>query len=334
MHCSFGKNKEGKEVTLYTLENAHIIMKVMDYGATLVSFIQKDTGLDVVEGFDSVEDYMNQDTYIGASIGRTANRIEKGIFTLNGKTYHLPINNNGNCNHGGIDGFDKKMWDGEEKEDSVIFHYLSKDGEEGYPGNLDVTVTYKLLENGISITSDGVSDADTLFAYTNHSYFNLDESDNAMHHKVRIPSDTYGLSDANGLTLDQFVPVDHTPFDFRKFTEPEARIHEDNEQLKFGNGYDHHYPVSGTGMRTMAECKGSKLQLTMQSDFPGFHFYTANWLNGKKGKKGHAYGARSAVCFEAEYCPNAINYSDVKDKPIVKAGTHLKHEIRYLLEVL
>ena len=94
MHCSFGKNKEGKEVTLYTLENDHIIMKVMDYGATLVSFIQKDTGLDVVEGFDSVEDYMNQDTYIGASIGRTANRIEKGIFTLNGKTYHLPINNN------------------------------------------------------------------------------------------------------------------------------------------------------------------------------------------------------------------------------------------------
>ena len=327
----FGKDRKGNDVTLYTVENDHLIMKVMDYGATLVSFISKDTGIDVVEGFDNMEGYLGQTTYMGASIGRTANRIEKGIFTLDGREYHIPVNNNGNANHGGLEGFDKKMYETEEKAHSIIFRRVSPDGEEGYPGNLDVTITYTLLEDGISIVSEGKSDADTLFAYTNHSYFNLDGSEDAMHHEVRIPADTYGLSDENGLTLDQFVPVENTPFDFREFKEPEQDIHEENEQLKFGNGYDHHYPISGTGLRTMAECRGKKLELTMRSDFPGFHFYTANWLEGKTGKYGHVYSPRSAVCFEAEYCPNAINYPD-REQPVVHAGKILRHEIRYLLK--
>lgn len=136
MQENFGKLKDGREVTLYTIENEHIIMKVMNYGATLVSLIQKDTGIDVVEGFDSVEGYLDQTSYIGASIGRTANRIEKGKFHLNGKEYTIPINNNGNCNHGGIKGFDKKVWHAVEENDQITFRYTSVDGEEGYPGNL------------------------------------------------------------------------------------------------------------------------------------------------------------------------------------------------------
>lgn len=332
MKTDFGKLNDGRRVTLYTKENAKILMKVMDYGAALVSFVYKPTGTDIVEGFEDVQGYVDQTSYIGASIGRTANRIEKGKFTLNGKEYTVPINNNGNCNHGGIEGFDKKIWEAEEKEDAVTFSYTSADGEEGYPGTLHVKVTYQLLEDGIAIISEGKADDDTLFAYTNHSYFNLDESEDAMDHEVKVYAEKYGLSDANGLTLDQLVPVEGTPFDFREFKALSRDINEDNEQLRFGKGYDHHYAILGTGMRRMAECRGKKLTLTASSDFPGMHLYSANWLENKTGKKGHKYPERSAVCFEAEYMPNAINYDDIKEKPAVKRGETLRHEIRYTVK--
>lgn len=333
MKTQFGRLQDGKEVSLYTIENAHIKMSVTDYGATLVSLIQKDTNIDVVEGFEDVQGYVNQTSYIGASIGRTANRIEKGIFTLEGKTYHLPINNNGNCNHGGIEGFDKKVWAAIEEDDRITFRYTCKDQEEGYPGNLFVKVTYVLLEDGISIQTEARSDATTLFAYTNHSYFNLEESENALNHEVKIESDSYGLSDANGLTLNKIVSVKDTPFDFTSFKQVSKDINEDNEQLTFGAGYDHHYPIAGTGLRLMATCRTNTLQLQMLSDYPGMHFYSANWLENKTGKKGHQYPRRSALCFEAEYMPNAINYENVHPKPIVKVGDIQKHEIQYRLKV-
>lgn len=329
MKRTFGKYK-GKEVFLYTLENQNIRFSVTDYGATLVSLVYKPLSRDVCEGYDDVYGYVNHDTYLGASIGRTANRIEKGIFTLNGKTYHVPVNNNGNCNHGGMEGFDKKVFDTEEKEDAVIFRYTSFDGEEGYPGTLHVTVEYRLLENGISIISKGKAEEDTLFAYTNHSYFNLDESKNAMDHALMIPSDYYRPVDKTSLTLDELVPVENTPFDFRTMHKVGERIEDDDIQLKYGAGYDHHYPIDGAGLRKMAVLKGNDLEMTMISDFPGFHLYTANWLNGAKGKRGHVYPRRSAVCLEAEYCPNAVNYADMKDKPVVRAGDTLVHEIQYV----
>ena len=328
MKRSFGKCKN-REVFLYTLENGNIRFSVTDYGASLVSLKVLSLERDVVEGYDCVEDYMHHDTYLGASIGRTANRIEKGRFTLNGKEYHIPINNNGNANHGGIHGFDQKIFETEVQKDRIIFSYVSEDGEEGYPGTLHVTVTYRLLDHGISIISSGTAEADTLFAYTNHSYFNLDESEDAMDHELKIFTDRYALLDETCLTLDQMVPVNGTPFDFT-VSKPLGRdIDQDDIQLKYGAGYDHHYPVDGEGMRTMAVLKGKDLIMTFSSDFPGFHLYTANWLNGAAGKKGHVYPRRSAVCLEAEYLPNAINYPDVTPKPIVKANETLTHEIRY-----
>ena len=327
----FGKCRD-KEVFLYTLENQNIRFSVTDYGATLVSLVYKPLNRDVVEGYDDVNGYMSHDTYIGASIGRTANRIEKGIFTLNGKTYHVPVNNNGNCNHGGIEGFDKKVFETEEKEDAIIFHYTSLDGEEGYPGTLHVTIEYRLIDNGISIISKGAAEDDTLFAYTNHSYFNLDESENAMNHILMIPSDYYRPVDETSLTLNKLVPVENTPFDFRKAHAISERIEEDDIQLRYGAGYDHHYPITGAGLRKMAVLHGKGIEMTMLSDFPGFHLYTANWLNGAKGKKGHVYPRRSAVCLEAEYCPNAVNYKGMKDKPVVRAGDTLVHEIQYLFK--
>ena len=333
MKTNFGQLKDGRNVYVYTLENENMILKVMDYGATLVSLINKETGIDVVEGFDSVEGYLDQTSYIGASIGRTANRIAEGKFTLNGKTYTLPINNNGNCNHGGIEGFEKKVWAAIEEEDRIIFRYTSRDGEECYPGNLYVKVTYVLLEDGVSIQTEARSDADTLFAYTNHSYFNLEESEDAMNHEVLIHADQYGLSDANGLTLNVLENVEGTPFDFRTFKKLCKDIDADNEQLRYGKGYDHHYAILGEGMREMAVCRSGKLELHVCSDYPGMHLYSANWLENKTGKKGHKYPERSAVCFEAEYMPNAINYENVEPKPILRACEIQKHEIQYRLKV-
>lgn len=320
-----------KEVFLYTIENENIRMAVTDYGATLVSFVHKHSDTDVVLGFDNLDGYLDQTSYIGASIGRTANRIEKGTFTLNGKTYHLPINNNGNCNHGGITGFDKVIWKAEEGNDFVSFTYTSKDGEEGYPGNLLVKVTYQLLDNGIEIKAEGTPDADTLFAYTNHSYFNLDGSGSALDHEVKIFSDHYALSDQNGLAVNEIVPVEGTPFDFVEFHTPRERIGKADLQLKYGNGYDHYYPMNGEGMRQFAVCKGKSLEMDVYSDQPGMHFYSANYLEGKTGKYNKIYDPRTALCFECAYMPNAINYDGVK-QPLVKAGETSVQTICYMIK--
>lgn len=326
----FGK-KDGKDVWLYTLENDAVIMKVMNYGAALVSFIDKNTGIDVVQGYDTLREYEEQNFYTGASVGRTANRIAKGFFMLNGREYHLPVNNNGNCNHGGIDGFNHKVFDAEEKEQAVVFSYLSPDGEEGYPGNLQVTITYTLEEDGIEIEAKGTADQDTLFAYTNHSYFNLDCSEDALDHEVKINASEYALSDPDGLAMNVLVNVEGTPFDFREFKKAGQDIGCDNEQLAFARGYDHFYRISGEGMREMAVCRGKKLELTVSSDLPGMHFYSSNWLEGIAGKYGMHYPVRSALCFEAEYMPNAVNY-DIAEKPVVREGETSVCHIRFTLK--
>lgn len=329
----FGTTAAQEEVSIYTLENDAVRIRVLDYGATLVSFEHKKTGIDAVLGYDDLAGYVNQQgSYLGASVGRTANRIGKGEFTLNGETFHLAVNNSGNSLHGGLVGFDKKVFETEEKENEIIFRRLSPDMEEGYPGNLQTEIRYTLLDDGFEITASGCSDRDTLFAYTNHSYFNLDESESALDHIIQIPAERYGLSDENGMMKDQLAAVEGTPFDFRTAKRLGEDIEADDEQIRLANGYDHFYEIAGSGMRTMAVCRGRVLQLTMESDFPGFHLYSANFLYGDTGKKGHVYPARSAVCFEAEYYPNAVNYDDSFIKPIVKAGTALTNHIRYHLK--
>lgn len=333
MKTKFGRTKDNKDTFLYTLENEKTIMKVSDYGATLVSLIDKETGIDVVEGFSSCEDYIaNAETNIGASIGRTANRIEKGKFKLNGKTYQIPVNNNGNSLHGGIAGFNTKVFAAVEEENQVTFRYTSCDGEEGYPGNLYVKIIYRLLEHGVSIVSEGTSDQDTLFAYTNHSYFNCDQSDDVTHHLLTIYGNQYAPVDENGLTLDKILPVHGTPFDFTSPKEIAEGITMIHPQITAGNGYDHFFAIAGNGLRKMATLQGKKLSLTMSSDFPGFHLYTSNYLHGQMGKQGKPYSARSAACLEAEYMPNGINYADVKEKPIVHSGETMHHEIQFTLE--
>jgi aldose 1-epimerase len=331
MKQSFGMIEGLGEAHLWTLENEKTMVQVTDFGAALVSLKDKQTGLDVVQGFDNVQGYVDtRGTCFGASIGRTANRTAKGRFTLNGKEYHLFINNNGNSHHGGEFGFDRKLFEGKEEGNSVIFTRLSPDGEENYPGNLEVKITYTLLEDGVSIKAEGTSDADTLFSYTNHAYFNLDESDTILDHQVMIPSDEFAQSDETGMMKEFMEKVEGTPFDFREFHAIGERIDEDNEQLKLGAGYDHWYPIPHEGMRLNALMRGKQLELIVESDFPGVHIYTSNWFTGWKGKNNHYYTKRSSAALEASYLPNAINY-ETAIKPICKANKTLTHEIRFRL---
>lgn len=327
----FGKTGNGEDTFLYEIENEHFILKVTDYGAILQSLIDRRTGIDIVEGFDDVSSYEHHSAHFGAVIGRVANRIEGPQFTLNGTTYHLVDNEHGISLHGGNIGLDRRVYHGEIEENRIVLTGLVPDGEEGYPGNLSLKITYELMENGVDLKVEGTSDKDTLLGITNHSYYNLDGSESAMDEEVRLDADTYAEIDSRGLTLPVIKPVHGTPFDFTSFKELGTDIHADNEQLRLGNGYDHHFPVAGTGLREMAVCRGRQLQLTVLSNLPGFHMYTSNYLDGVTGKYGHHYPARSAVCFEPEYFPNGINYDGIEPKPILKAHETSVQEIRLVV---
>ena len=316
----FGKNEQGEEVFLYTLENDQIQASFSDYGATMVSLINKQTGVDILLGFDSIEGYINHDSHLGGFIGRTANRTKNAEFELNGKIWHLEKNSRNNSIHGGSTGFDRVMYDTTETDTSVIFHRVSPDGEEGYPGSLDVTVTYTLLEDGIEMKAEGRAiDQDTIFAMTNHNYYNLDGSDSIENHVVRIPAQQYAIDSEDGISQLPLLPVEGTPFDFRTAKALGKDINADDPQLRANRGYDHHFAVDGEGLRLFAECTAGTTTLLIESNLPGMHVYTANFLNQEGGKQGRTYRPHCAVCFEPEYIPNGINYEGVV-KPIVRVN--------------
>lgn len=325
----FGKTEEGL-ASIYSIENDKFVMKVTDYGATLVSLIDKKTGIDTVIGFDSIQGYIRyDDAYICASVGRVANRIKDGVFTMNGKEYHVPINNGTNSLHGGLKGFSKHLWKAEEKENAVIFNYHSPDGEEGYPGNMDVTITFTLDEKGVEIQASATSDADTLFAYTCHAYFNMDGSDSVLNQKLKVHGTQYSPLDGTGVATPNYVDMAGTPFDFREFKEIGKDIDNDNEQLKQGNGYDHYFDILGVGLRPMAELEGEKLKAIVSSDMPGIHIYSANYTETEEGKNGKPYHARCACALESEYLPNAWNYGGNLKMPLLKKGETNTVTIRY-----
>ena len=227
---SFGKVNE-QEVFLYHLENENIIAEVSNYGATLVSLIEKSSGIDVLLGYDNVEAYRKQPFYMGASIGRVANRIAKGQFTLNGEEYFLYRNDRENSLHGGKNGFHTKIFGVREEEDAITFVYESFDLEEGYPGNLNVEICYRLLHDGIQIETRAVSDQDTLFAYTNHAYFNLDGEGDIVNQVIQSYAEYYAPNDENALALEDLVYVDQSIFDFRKERKIREGLESQNEQI-------------------------------------------------------------------------------------------------------
>jgi aldose 1-epimerase len=319
----FGKMPDGQEVHLYTLTNANgMQVAITNFGGRIVSILAPDRNgkrVDVVLGFDNLPDYMKYNTYFGALVGRYANRIGGARFTLDGKVYHVPVNNGPNSLHGGIKGFDKRVWTANEipgDEPGLELTYLSKDGEEGYPGNLQAKVVYTLTkDNGLKIDYSATTDKDTVINLTNHSYFNLagEGNGNVLKQVLWINSDEITPANATQIPTGKIMKVDGTPFDFRKPTPIGARIDEDNPQLKIGKGYDINYILDrkGPGLELAARVYDpeSGRELEVYTTEPGVQFYSANFLDGSiPGKGGVKYGFRSAFCLETQHYPDSPNH--------------------------
>lgn len=320
--ASYGKTAEGEEVTLYTLTNAKgMRATVTNYGARVVSLMAPDrTGAmaDVVLGFDSLDGYLKDNPYFGAIVGRYGNRIAKGRFTLDGTEYKLAVNNGANSLHGGLRGFDKHVWTGKQDGQKLELTYVSRDGEEGYPGTMSTTVLYTLTDdNQLRIDYTITTDKATVHNVTNHSYFNLagaGEGD-ILGHQLTIYADRFTPVDEGLIPTGELKPVEKTPFDFRQPHAIGERIEADDQQIKFGKGYDHNYVLNGaTGTLNPAvkvtEPKSGRV-MEVSTTEPGVQFYTGNFLDGTlTGKDGKAYKQRYAFCLETQHFPDSPNHPD------------------------
>ena len=315
----FGKMPDGTPVEIYTLKDGQTEARIMGYGAILVSLKTPDRNgqiADIVLGYDSLEGYTGGNkAFFGAIAGRYANRIAHGTFTLDGKTYSLPKNDGENSLHGGTRGFDKVLWQSKQIADGVELTHVSKDGDQGYPGTLTAVVRYTLNGNTLHIDYSATSDADTVLNITNHSYFNLagQGKGDILGHQLKLNASKYTPVDKTLIPTGELAPVASTPFDFRKPTAIGERINADNEQLKFGKGYDHNWVLDRTGeaLAEAAEVYDSSSGRVLQvwTTQPGVQFYTGNFLDGTiTGKNGNVYGLRSGLCLETQHFPDSPNH--------------------------
>lgn len=332
---------DGKKVTLYTLtNNAGVQVKITNYGGIVTSWITPDKAgkrSSIVLGYDNLQGYLAKPPYFGALVGRYGNRIADAKFTLDGKTYQLAANNGKNALHGGEKGFDKVVWDATPATDntaSVSLHYLSKDREEGYPGNLDVTVKYTLTDAGeLEIEYSAKTDKATPVNLTNHSYFNLtgDVSNTILDHTLMIDADRYTPVDTTLIPTGELKPVAGTPFDFTK-------PHKIGERI--GNvpgGYDHNFVLNGgaTSLRRVATVSDSisGRQLEVYTDQPGLQFYTGNFLDGSlKTSDGKPINKNAALCLETQHFPNSPNQASFPTT-ILKPGATYHTVTKYKVSV-
>lgn len=334
----FGKTEQGEAVSLFTIKNSkNAFVKITNYGATIVSIVvpdKNDNFADVVLGYDDVLSYQKYNSCHGAMVGRHCNRIKDAKFSLNGIEYNLKANDGKNNLHSGGDGFDKKVWDFEIKGDKLVLSYFSEDGESGFPGNLSAEVSYSFSdENELIIEYKAVSDKDTIVNFTNHSYFNLSghNSGTILNNRLKINADKITEVDDGCVPTGSLISVSGTPFDFKEFHVIGERIDEDNVSLKYGNGYNHHWVISGEGLRFVAELADDAGERAMEvySDMPGVQVYTANYLDGNDvGKGGARYNKREGICLETQFPPNAINCPDFPS-PVLKAGEEFKSTTIY-----
>ncbi len=334
---------KGKDVFLYTVENEKG-MKVLltNFGCTVTGIQYK--GADVALGFDSLEGYINQSCYLGVVVGRYANRIKDGRFTLNGLEYAVGKNLGDHHLHGGFQGFDKVLWeiDAEDKDlKAVRFSYLSRDGEEGYPGNLLVKVTYTLDEDcTLKISYEAETDHATIVNLTNHTYFNLSGHDagTVENHKIKIYSEQFLENDDTCVPTGEILSVSGTPFDFREFHKIGERIDDDEIQLKNGGGYDHNYILDYKAdgeLRLAAEAvvEDTAIHMQVYTTMPGIQFYSGNSLNERKGKNGADYGRRCGFCLETQYYPDAVHHPDFP-QPVLLPGQVYRHTTSYQFNTL
>ena len=318
--ADFQTEVDGKQTALYTLTNANgMEVCITNFGGRIVSVMVPDKDgvmRDVVLGFDSIADYVKYPSDFGATIGRYANRIGQGKFSLDGVDYQLPTNNYGHCLHGGPKGFQYRVFDAVQPDQHTLkLSYLSKDGEEGFPGNLQCTVTFTLTDdNAIDIRYAAETDKPTIVNMTNHSYFNLDgdPSQNNSEYLLMVDADNYTPVDSTFMTTGEIVPVEGTPMDFRQPTAVGARIDDDFQQLKNGLGYDHNWVLNtkGDDSRACATLVSPKtgIKLEVFTNEPGIQVYAGNFLDGTlRGKKGITYGRRASVCLETQKYPDTPN---------------------------
>lgn len=340
----FGRTPEGVEVRLYTLQNAHgMRATITNYGGIVTSLEVPDrTGRpgDIVLGFDSLEGYLRGSPYFGAIVGRYANRIAGARFTLEGKQYHLAANDHGNALHGGVRGFDKVVWAATPFPDSapsgLRLHYVSADGEEGYPGRLDVTVEYEITAaNELRIAYRATTDKATVLNLSHHGYFNLagQASPSILGHELLIAADRFTPVDASLIPMGEFTRVEGTAFDFQAATPIGARIDADDRQLRNGKGYDHNFVVLGTPgtLRLAARVRDPESGRTMEvlTTEPGIQFYSGNFLDGTLvGKGGVTYRRRSGMCLETQHFPDSPNQADFPTT-VLRPGETFRSETIY-----
>jgi len=324
MRTHFGTTPGGADVYLYTLRNgAGMEVAVSDYGAAIVSLkIPDPTGRiqDVVLGYNNLSAYLSRkNQYLGATIGRYANRIAKGRFALNGRQYQVPANNGPNSLHGGSTGFDKRIWSAEDVTDpagrQLKLRYLSEDGEEGFPGNLDVHVSFQLADrNELHIGYSATTDRDTVLNLTNHAYFNLAGEGNGdiLQHKVTLFASRFTPVDETLIPTGEFRNVAGTPFDFRKSTAIGARLEDSAGQIRRAGGYDHNFVLDEgeeklvLAARVTEPTSGRVLEVLTTE--PGVQFYSGNFLDGSTvGKSGRKYSFRSGFSLETQHFPDSPN---------------------------
>jgi aldose 1-epimerase len=338
----FGKTADGTPVEIYTLRNAKgCEARIMTYGGIVVSLKVPDKNGnfgDVVLGYDKLDDYVKNNPFFGALVGRYGNRIAGGKFTLAGKEYTLALNNAPNNLHGGPIGFDKRVWKAATllTADGPVLQltYLSKDGEEGFPGNLKVTATYTLTaDNGLLLNYTATTDKATLCNLTQHSYFNLAGKGDVLNNLVYINADKFTPVDKTLIPTGELKPVEDTPFDFRKPTAVGARINADDEQIKFGSGYDHNWvinkPLGKLGLVARVTEPTTGRVMEVLSTEPGVQFYTGNFLDGSiTGKGGQVYQRRSGLCFEPQHYPDSPNHPQFPSAEL-KPGQTYQNTILY-----
>lgn len=328
----FGKTKSGEIVTRLTLKRGNLRVQVLDYGGVITTIETPDREgrfANVALGLDTVEGYETVSPHFGAITGRYANRIAKGRFSLDGKSYELPINNPPNTLHGGVNGFAKKLFRIEAADDTrVVLTRRSPDGEEGFPGNLDLEVVYSLPEEGaLRIDYRAFTDKPTILNLTNHSYFNLsgEGSGDVLGHVVELAADAFTPTDAAQIPIGAIATVTDTPFDFRKATALGARIREGAPQIVLAKGYDHNFVLNGTPgtLRQAARCTdpASGRRLDVATTQPGLQLYTGNNLDGTLvGPSGRTYRSGDGVCFETQGFPDAPNHPDFPSA-VLRPGT-------------
>ncbi len=334
----FGVLPGGEQASLYTISSGTLEAHITDFGATLVRLYVPDSKgnkEDVVLGFDDANGYLNSTTYFGATVGRNANRVKDATFVMNGKRIQLGKNDNGNNLHSGPDSYAFRVWKVERHEEKLIqFSLVSPDGDQGFPGRAEISVTYAFEgANTLAITYDAVCDKDTVFNFTNHSYFNLaghQKPELAMDQILCMPARFFNPDDALSIPTGELRSVVGTPMDFRQPKAVGRDIQQEYECLKLQGGYDHNFEVFCNPCAILSDPVSGRT-MAVSTDLPGIQMYAGNFLQGDMGKDGVSYCYRGGVALETQYYPDSVNHPEWP-QPFVKAGERYHSETKYTFQ--